>query len=445
MSGLVYIPDAIISSFKNYPMFIMLKRKIPFFIKSLRSTSSKRLLHNFLSLSFLDVINYLIPVFLMPYVIKIFGIEKFGEYMFAQSFVQYFAVLVDFGFNFYATREISTNKYDLNKVSKIFTAVQIIKLLLLAVSALILVITIFIFDRFSNTPLFLLSFIMVVGQFLFPVFVFQGYERMRPLTLINLVPKIICTGAIFLFVRNVNDFNLFVLLMSLGFVFSGILAMWFLFRSNLVKFVSVDFKYTKKVFDHSKHIFIGNSASLLYVNSNSFVLGLIAPFTVVGHYSIAEKIIRVTRYVLKPLSQALFPYYSERFSKQSLADSKADIFRLLKLLTPVLILVVIILLCIADYIVVLLNGQPNDHISYNIIIMSVVIIVGTYNNIIGVLGLINLGLERKFKNILLVIGVFNIIILFPLGYLWADIGASFTLVLSECLLLVLLFRNFKVL
>lgn len=56
---------------------------------------NRKLVTNFLSLSVLEAVNYLVPILLIPYTIKIFGVEKFGEYMFAQAFVQYFSTVVD--------------------------------------------------------------------------------------------------------------------------------------------------------------------------------------------------------------------------------------------------------------------------------------------------------------------------------------------------------------
>lgn len=402
-----------------------------------------KLFTNFLSLSVLELVNYLIPIILVPYVIRLFGIDSFGKYMFAQAFSLYFNLIVDFGFNFYATKEISINREDKKYVSKIFTSVFIVKSILLFVSAIIFFIIINVFPNFEDKRLFMNSFVMVLGYFLFPIFLFQGLELMKSLTLINIIPKIIILGVIFLLVNEEKDFYLFVLLMSLMYVSSGILSLVYLFYNKIVFFKPVSRELIFKVYNSSKHLFVANSASVLYINSNSFILGLVSTFEFVGVYSVAEKIVRVSRYVVKPLSQALFPFYSKKFSNQSILDSKQDIVKLLKKLTPFLMLIILLLILFSKPIINFIGGEYDPRIHLSIGIMSVVILIGTYNNILGVLGFVNLGLEKKFKKYLIVVGVFNVFVVTVLGYLFNDLGAALTFMLSELFLFLLLYNKFR--
>ena len=64
-------------------------------------------LKNFLSLTTLQTINYLLPLVILPYLTRVIGMDKFGLIAFAQSLVQYFMILTDYGFSLSATKEIS--------------------------------------------------------------------------------------------------------------------------------------------------------------------------------------------------------------------------------------------------------------------------------------------------------------------------------------------------
>ena len=66
-----------------------------------------RVLHNVTSLSGLQVVTYLFPIIILPYLFRVIGPEKFGLIAFAQAFVQYFMILTDYGFSVSATKEIS--------------------------------------------------------------------------------------------------------------------------------------------------------------------------------------------------------------------------------------------------------------------------------------------------------------------------------------------------
>jgi len=99
--------------------------------KSPLQNIKNRLLTNFFSLSILQAVNMFLPLLTFPYLTRILSIEKFGLLMFAQSFILYFLILVDFGFNYSATREISIHRDDRKKISEIFSSVIQVKIILI--------------------------------------------------------------------------------------------------------------------------------------------------------------------------------------------------------------------------------------------------------------------------------------------------------------------------
>ncbi len=117
------------------------------------SDTRKRLLENFLSLSVLQLANYILPFITLPYLVRVLGPEKYGLIAFAQAFIGYFQILTDYGFNLSATRESSINRENKDKVSEIFSSVMIIKIFLFIFSLLIMSFIVFFFDKFREDRL----------------------------------------------------------------------------------------------------------------------------------------------------------------------------------------------------------------------------------------------------------------------------------------------------
>lgn len=122
--------------------------------------------------------NYIIPLITLPYLVHKLGPESYGILGFSLALIQYFTRLTDYGFNLSATKEIASNK-NINDVSKVYWSVLCCKLILLVISAVILGLAIHLNDFLSaNKIVVWCSFIAVLGSLLFPIWLFQGLERM---------------------------------------------------------------------------------------------------------------------------------------------------------------------------------------------------------------------------------------------------------------------------
>lgn len=282
------------------------------FKKLTNSEDKKRLLGNFLSLSGLQIFTYILPLITLPYLVRVLGVEKYGLVMFAQSFIMFFNILVDYGFNLSATREIAVNRENKDKVTEIYSSVMSIKLMLLAVSFAVLASVVYGFEKFTpDANLYFLTFLLVVGQALFPIWYFQGMERMKYITIINILSRVIFTVAIFGFVHQEDDYILVPVLNGLGACVGSIYALWLVRTSFKQKLELQSWKAISLHFKDSTQFFLSRVAVSLYTSANTFVLGIFTNNTAVGYYAIAEKLYMAIQSLFGPITQALYPYVAK--------------------------------------------------------------------------------------------------------------------------------------
>lgn len=277
------------------------------------TNDKKRLLSNFISLSALQAVTYILPLLTMPYLVRVLGVGRYGKVMFAQAFVMYFVVLVDYGFTLSATREVSIHRDDKEKLTQIYSSVMIIKAVLIAVSFCILLLVVFSFDKFRcDWKLHFFTFGLVIGQALFPVWYFQGVERMKYITIINILSKVIFTILIFVVIRTPEDYFFVPVVNSLGMIVAALLSLWIIHKQFGQIFAFQKIAIIVGHFKESTQFFLSRVSLSLYTASNVFVLGLILNTTMVGYYSIAETLYKGLQSLYSPIVTTLYPYVAKQ-------------------------------------------------------------------------------------------------------------------------------------
>lgn len=375
----------------------------------------------------------------MPYLVRVLGPEKFGLIAFAQAFIAYFALLTDYGFNLSATRIVSINRDNKNKISEIFCSVVIIKMVFMAINFLILCILVFSFRKFRDEwLLYLLTFSMIFGNVLFPIWFFQGMERMKQIALLNIIAKIIFTASVFIFIRSQRDYIYLPVINSLGFITAGTISLWIVIARIRIKIKIPSVKELKYQLKEGWHVFISTLAISLYTVSNTFILGLFTNNTIVGYYSAGEKIVRAAQGLIGPLSQTIYPYIS-KLASESREAALEFVRKVVKLVGGATLGISIMLLIFAHQISdIVLGIQFKESILVIQILSFLPFIIGL-SNIFGIQVMLNFGLKQVFTRILIAASLINILMALILVVPFQHIGISFSVLITEIFVTITMF------
>jgi PST family polysaccharide transporter len=393
----------------------------------------RRVLSNFFSLSVLQFANYLVPLITLPYLVRVLGAPRYGLVEFARALAIYLVILTEYGFNLSATQEISVHRDDPRRVSEIFSAVMVVRMLLLALGFLFLALVVLGIPRLRGEWLvYLFAFGTVIGQSLFPVWLFQGLERMKHIAVLNIVARFLITVSIFVFIRHSDDYVYVPLVQSAGIIFMGVGGLILALRSFSVRFEFPSAAAVRHQIVSGWHVFLSTIATTLYTTSNTVILGLLTTDAFVGYYAAGDKIVRAVQGLQLPLSQAIFPHVG-RLASQSKAAALRFTERVARLVGVVTLGLSVGLFFGAPWLTRVVLG-PEFAASVPVVqVLSFLPFIIGLSNIFGVQVMVNFGMKKTLTKILTAAGLVNVVLALALVLPLRHVGVSIAVLLTETL------------
>ena len=396
----------------------------------------RQVIENFFSLSVLNAVNIVLQLVTLPYILGVVGKANYGIYAYVFMVIQYIILFSTYGFNFSATKQISQLRDDNATVTRIYNAVIGCK----TVIALVLVIAVvacsrWVFEESIGFEMFLLGTGIILGDIMNPVWLFQGMEKMKYMTLVNSTSKILFTVLVFFVVRSVDDFYLLILLNSCGYLLAGVLSLVLVRKQFGVRLGIPHFKDMIAQFRDGGAMFGSTFGMNLYRNAHVLILKHLASNEAVGLFSAAEKVIHGFQSVIQPAAQALFPHVSLRFKGRSVKENVALMKKVMLPFVGFAFVAALFVYIFAPWISDVLCGTEFRECVPLIRIMSLVIIFGEVNCIAGIVGLVNMDRQNYFFRSVLITGVCSCLITLVLVKGYGAYAAAVSLSASEALLM----------
>lgn len=390
------------------------------------SNDKKTLIANFGYLSLLQIAGYVFPIITLPYLARVIGLENFGKIALASAVIGWIQTITDWGFNYTATRDVAKNRNDIEKISEIFSKVLWAKCLLMGLSFVLLFCFIMLIPKFREYQiLFLITFLLVPGRILFPDWFFQAIEKMKYITILNIISKLIFTVAVFLFIKERSDYLLQPLLISLGFIVSGIISMFIILVKWRVKISLPTLSSVLSTIKDNTDVFINTFMPNLYNSLSIVILSFFGGETATGKLDAGSKFVRITQELMSVLSRTFYPFLSRRIDKHNIY-TKINIYISLFLSITLFFLAPII---------VKIFFTPEFYDSIIVLqILSISIVFLSLSNVYGTNYMIIKGHEKQLRNITFICSVIGFGLSIPLIYYFNYIGAALTISLTRGLL-----------
>lgn len=382
-------------------------------------------------LTAVEVMRMLLPFVALPYVIHTIGGERYGTIAFAQTVVSYFVIFINFGMDVSAVKDVSVHRNDKECLNRVVSSVLMLKTLLFLLAFVVLLAGIvFIPYLRSERLLYLFAFLSCFSEILFPIWFYQGIEKMKYLTLIRFVSILFYTIAVFVFVRSKEDYVNVPLLQSLGCIISGIISFYVLFKVEKIRLQLPHVSELKKCFVESIPFFMSRVSVVINNGMAKMVSGLFFSMELVGAFDIAQKIATSALIPLQMMNQAVYPHIAK-------TKSLSFVRKYLRIDVSLSLCAALLVILLAPWMVELFAKSQYPEAVALLRILAVWVFWGGITTYIGAPVLVSFGYPKPF-NVSVFLSTLSLILFYGVCYVshqFSIYNFAWALVCSEFVML----------
>lgn len=268
---------------------IMLKKNI---LEKIENKQFK----NFVVYGFGQIINLISPLLVIPYIVRICGEEGLGKSGVGLSFAFIAIVLVDYGSYINGTRLISINRDNKEMLEKTFNTIYLSKAILLLIVLMFSIIIIFTVPFFyKDSVQILLSLFFVIGQFINPIWFFQGIQNFKWITIINIFSKIVYVLTVFIFIKKPEDYIYVNFFLGSGLIIASSISFIWIYSTYSFSIKNASFSEAFLLIKSEFTLTISQLFLSFYYYAPIMIISFIGGNYMAGQYRIIDQIIMIFR------------------------------------------------------------------------------------------------------------------------------------------------------
>lgn len=269
---------------------------------------NKVIFENFSYITLFQILSILFPLITYPYLVRVLGKDLYGLVITAQVLAGYCSIIVTFGFSSISARHISINKGNKEKISEIMSSILCSQAVLWVISFILYMLVVNLVPIYKqHFKLFFFSFFLTFLNILFPQYYFQGTEKMKYITIIQVVFQLLFLALIFVVIKNPGDYIYVPLLHSIGYLIGGITALYIIFIKDGIKFRKPTLAEIKYYTKDALPIFLTDAICTIKDKFNLLLLGGMVNMSQVVVYDVGSKISSIMQKPVSIISTVVFP------------------------------------------------------------------------------------------------------------------------------------------
>ncbi len=252
--------------------------------------------------------NILSQYILVSFLVRTLGGETYGVFVWAFSIIQYLVIVVNFGFNTYAAKYVSEKNNDPDKINKVFSSIMGIKISLFVCSSILFLVSLNFFPLLrENAPLLVILLGFAFGEAIFPIWFFQGSEKLEIPTKIIFVFRLVLVITTLWLITQTEHLLRYAFLLTMSQILIGLSGLIFAITKLNVKLVGFKLSDIADLLKESFAFFLGGIFGKSFNFIAVMLLGIYCSMEDVSSFDISLKIIAVMQLPFETLSVALFP------------------------------------------------------------------------------------------------------------------------------------------
>lgn len=253
---------------------------------------------------FYQILTILVPLITTPYVTRVLGPEKLGEYAYTYGIVSYFGIVAVLGTVTYAQREIAAVQKNLEKRIQLFYEILSLRLGMILLVGIVYILFFQYIDEYRL--LYKIQLLTVFSWAADISWFFQGMEDFRVTVIRNSLVKLVSVALIFTLVRSSEDLWIYTTILS-GSACLGNLLLWPFLRLYLGRCPPLRTLHPLRHLKGALELFVAVLSIQILTVMDQTMLGLLMGAEQVGYYSQAVKIINVGSAFMVAFTSALMP------------------------------------------------------------------------------------------------------------------------------------------